>query len=150
MATVGFQQDFQVFSENSSGEFQLCADDLVLFSGNNDQLTFMRGGANTVVAYGSNQTIESGLCEANYIYDLGHNLNLEFYEETTGTTMVYGAALGGAHVTLFPGQTATETTYRSGHEWGTQVDIKTTGGVVTSVADFAFDPHVAIAPAATS
>jgi hypothetical protein len=145
MATVGFQQDFQVFPENSSGEFQLCADDLVLFSGNNDQLTFMRGGMDTIVAEGTNQTIETGLCSANAIYLLGHHTNLEFYEGTSGTTMVYGGAQDGAMVTMMAGEIAVETPYRNGFQWGSQVTVHAaSGGGILSTVDFAYDPLVPI------
>jgi hypothetical protein len=150
MTSGGFQLDGQVISANSTGAFQLCSDDLVLFSGTNDQLTFMRGGANTIVAYGKDQTIESGLCVSNAIYLLGRDTNLEFYESVSGTTMVYGGQSDGAFVTLLYGQTATETAYRAGFQWGEQVTIRNASNAsVISVADFAYDPHVAIVPAAT-
>jgi hypothetical protein len=148
--TNAFQLDGQIIAANSTGEFQLCSDDVVLFTGTGDQLTFMRGGADTIIAYGTDQTIESGLCSANAIYLLGRHTNLEFYESVSGATMVYGGQTDGAFVTLLYGQTATETAYRAGYQWGEQVTIRASaGGGVLSVADFAYDPHVAVVPAAT-
>ena len=80
----------------------------------------------------------------------GRDTNLEFYESVSGTTMVYGGQSDGAFVTLLYGQTATETAYRAGFQWGEQVTIRNASNAsVISVADFAYDPHVAIVPAAT-
>ena len=60
----------------------------------------MRGGADTIIAYGTDQTIESGLCSANAIYLLGRHTNLEFYESVSGTTMVHGGQTDGASQTV--------------------------------------------------
>jgi hypothetical protein len=48
--TNAFQLDGQIIAATSTGEFQLCSDDTVLFSGTDDQLTFMRGGEDTIIA----------------------------------------------------------------------------------------------------
>ena len=145
IATNGFQLINQDIWDNGTGEFQLCGDDVIAFTGNSDQLTFMRGGEDTIIAYGNNQTIEQGLCSSNAIYLLGHNTDLQFYEGSSGTTMVYGGAQDGAHVTMMLGEIAVETPYRDGYQWGSQVTVHAAvNGSVLATADFAYDALVPI------
>lgn len=145
ITSSGFQLYAQDIWANTSGEFQLCADDVIAFTGNSNHLTFMRGGADTIIAYGNNQTIETGLNTGNALYLLGHNTDLQFYEGSSGTTMVYGGAQDGAHVTMLAGEIAVETPYRDGYQWGSQVTVHAAaGGGILATADFAYDALVPI------
>ncbi len=93
--------------------------DVILFSGVNDSLSFSRSAGTSVIAIGTNQFVgagEGGLGDA--IYDFGKGLTMDFYMLDEGTTMsaadlkVYGFQndpTGKVYIETQFGQTATTT-----------------------------------------
>ena len=120
---------------------------LYILTGDNSQFTLWKGGYDSVLVYGNNDTINQEYAGPNFIYDFTKNLNIEFTPEAypVAPMTVYGFYQDpGAHVTLAAGQQATEASYRDGYVWGTKLTVYTPALGSVNTAYFAFTPHVSI------
>ena len=123
-------------SGSSSGSYD--NNDVILFSGVNDNLSFSRSEGTSVIAIGTDQFISAAEEGGDAIYDLGKGLTLSFFELGAPDLKVYGFQndpTGKVEIGTAFGQTATTTP--DGHG-GTLLNLGNFnyGGTV----DFVHDP----------
>lgn len=126
MATLTFNATTDNYLSHESG-------DVVMFTGNDDTMSFSQCGQTSIVSTGNDQTIyvsQVGSCNDN-LTTLGHNTTLVFNDLFSENMMasadftVWGFhAAFGDHVTLLPPQSATQMPDGQG---GTFLTIGTTG-----------------------
>lgn len=127
---------------SSSAEFVMDnQDNVILFTGRNDKLTFLNGGGDSTIAMGTNQSVAlDGCCAPEVIYDFARGLTIDLGEFVNiGQTKVYGMQrdptahvhlLYGGHAALAP----------DGH--GGTLLTASGGFGPQGTVDFVYDPHV--------